>query len=129
MGKSNCNLNFATSGDNASKFWKAGSEKCQSGHNMIFVQYACEMTEEQKFAKYEIISKATFTVLLCSAFFFITIYYMQHTSDLDGYMFDVSTVTAADYSVELDITKAMWDDFEANQYEKERNKPVEERVS
>ncbi len=55
-------------------------------------------------------------VLLCAAIFFIAIYYMRETSSLDGYMFDVSTVTAKDYTVEMDITAEMWDDFETNQY-------------
>lgn len=78
---------------------------------MLFVQYACEMTDAQKYDKYVIISKATVCVLLLSAVFFIVIYYLQSTSNLDGYVFDVQTVTLKDYSVEMDITNSMWEDF------------------
>lgn len=50
---------------------------------------------------------------------------MQHTSDLDGYMFDVSTVTAKDYTVEMDITDDMWQDFEDNQYRAAKDKGLQ----
>lgn len=109
FGKEDCALDF----NSESAFWKAGADtKCHNENNFIFVQYTCEMTDAQKFAKYETISRATLIVLLCSAIFFITVYYMQHTSDLDGYVFDVQTVTAKDYTVEMDITTDMWQDFE-----------------
>jgi len=85
------------------------------------------MTEAMKFEKYQVVSKATFIVLLCSAIFLTVIYYMRSISSLDGYMFDVSTVTAKDYTVEMNITSDMWEYFEDNQYVKIRNLPIEER--
>lgn len=61
-------------------------------------------------------SQAAFTILLIGAIFIVLVWYMQHTSKLDGMNFDVQTVTASDYTVEMDITSSMWEDFLANQF-------------
>lgn len=67
--------------------------------------------------------------MTCAAVFFIVVYYMQHTSNLDGFDFDVKTVTVQDYTVEMDISNEMWQDFLDNHYEKQREKPSKERMS
>ena len=70
------------------------------------------MDQAGKWWKWETLSQCTLAVLLMAAIFFIVVFYMQNTSDLDGYLYDVSTVTVQDYTVEMDITTEMWDEFE-----------------
>jgi len=49
--------------------------------------------------------------------FILVIYYFQNTSTLDSLSYDNSTVTASDYTVEMDITSEMYQIFLANDYE------------
>lgn len=81
------------------------------------------MTQQAKWETYQTITLATVTVMTCAAVFFIVVYYMQHTSNLDGFDFDVKTVTVQDYTVEMDISNEMWQDFLDNHYEKQRELP------
>lgn len=59
----------------------------------MFVEYSCEITAAEKYAKYETIAQASLVVLVCAAIFIVVNYYMLSVSNLDGYVFDVSTVT------------------------------------
>ena len=43
--------------------------------------------------------------------FMCTTYYLSKTSYIDYKLWDVFTVTAADFTVEYEITKALWDRF------------------
>lgn len=79
------------------------------------------MDQAGKWWKWQALSQCTLAVLLMAAIFFIVVFYMQNTSDLDGYLYDVSTVTVQDYTVEMDITNVMWEEFESNFYERHKN--------
>ena len=41
----------------------------------------------------------------------IVIFYMKKTSEMDYKLWDLTTVTAGDFTVELNITKTMWETF------------------
>jgi len=43
--------------------------------------------------------------------FMIVIFYMKKTSEMDYKLWDLSTVTASDFTVELNVTKTMWETF------------------
>lgn len=54
--------------------------------------------------------------IVCFGFFGIVCYslqvfYLKHTAKLDFKLWDLSTLTAADYTAELTITVTMFDDF------------------
>lgn len=72
---------------------------------------------------------ASLIVMVCTALFAVINYYMQSTSDLDGYVYDVSTVTVQDYTVEMDISDAMWEEFKNTVYQQQRELQTQQRVS
>lgn len=52
--------------------------------------------------------------IVCLGFFGIVCYslqvfYLTHTAKLDFKLWDLATLTAADFSAEITITKDMWD--------------------
>jgi len=49
------------------------------------------------------------------------IYFLQQTSKLDAIKFDISTITASDFTVEYEIKKEMFDDFMSNEYSRYSN--------
>ena len=52
------------------------------------------------------------------AFFYsLVIYYMQTTTKINMLEYDMNTISAGDFTVELDITKKMYDEFLDNFYE------------
>lgn len=44
------------------------------------------------------------------------IFFLQQTSKLDAIKFDITTITASDFTVEYSITKEMFKDFLDNHY-------------
>jgi hypothetical protein len=54
------------------------------------------------------------------------IYYLQKTSRLEQLEYDIHTISAGDFTVELDITKEMYDDFIDNYYNPIGSKMKEE---
>lgn len=115
-GKKNCVLDFKTSSTATTSFWKSSNPTCQNNVNFAFVQYSCEMQENEKFFKYRQVTMSVFCVLMISILFVLCIWYIQHTVDLGGMQYDVSTIVASDYTVEMDITDDMWREFEDNAY-------------
>lgn len=54
--------------------------------------------------------------MTCSAvvgglLFTFVIYYLRISANLNFKLWDLKTVTAADFTVEVSFTKEMWDDF------------------
>lgn len=74
------------------------------------------MTEEQKAAKYKIVSQASYLVLMSAALFILFIYKKRRESDLTGMMYDVQTIDINDYSIEVNISNEMWEEFTSNTY-------------
>jgi hypothetical protein len=62
------------------------------------------------------------------AFIYIfIIYYLQKVSRLDQLEYDMNTISAGDFTVELDITAEMYQDFMENFYEPIGSKLKEEK--
>jgi len=61
--------------------------------------------------KYDNISLICAIILFIGFFFILLIYYMQSISKLEQKTYDMNTITAADFTVEFDITEEMWDNF------------------
>ena len=57
-------------------------------------------------------------VMFVSFLFSQLIFYLQQTSKLDAIKFDIETITASDFTVEYEISKDMYLDFECNEYPK-----------
>lgn len=54
--------------------------------------------------------------IVCMGFFGIvvyslTVFYLSHTAKLDFKLWDLSTLTAADFTGEITITEKMWENF------------------
>ena len=64
------------------------------------------------FKKYDQILIISTLILFIGFILVVLIYYMQNTSKLEQKSYDSNTITAADFTVEFDITQKMWDDFE-----------------
>jgi len=69
------------------------------------------MSLQQQLDKYKIIAMGTCIMMFCAFLFTLLVYYMQSTSKLSLTEYDFSTVTAGDYTVEMDITTKMYDSF------------------
>ena len=78
------------------------------------MQFGCEMDDEMKSETYLILCKAVVTVLFCALLYSLLIGYMQKTADLDKTLYDVKNITASDFTVELDITEKMYEDYLKN---------------
>jgi len=51
---------------------------------------------------------------------------MQSTSKLEQKTYDMNTITAADFTVEFDITKEMYDNFVENEYKVKKKEGTDE---
>ena len=60
-------------------------------------------------------------ILMC-LIYSLFIYYLQSTTKLNYKLWDVNTVTPADFTVEYTISHSMWDDFCANHLQKGHEK-------
>jgi len=80
----------------------------------LFIQYTCEITEKEKEDKYDILALVSVIVMFVSFLFSQLIFFLQQTSKLDAIKFDISTITASDFTVEYEISKSMFDDFLSN---------------
>ena len=97
------------------------SNTCVEPTAHFFIQYSCTVLNEQLEKKYNKVSVATSCILLIAFCFVNLIYFMQTTSKLDQLDYDIKTITAGDYTVQMDITKSMWgffiDEIYPNRYE------------
>lgn len=82
----------------------------------MFVQYTCEMDKIQQDAKYKTIAMASIIMMFVAHMFIQVTYYLRQTAKLDLLKYDIETCTAGDYTVEMDITKEMYNDFLINQW-------------
>lgn len=78
---------------------------CQTLFNPLFVQYTCVMNEGQQRAKYFGLCVISFCGLMTCFLFTILTRWLHYKGRLNQVEWDMATVTAADYSVEVDIKK------------------------
>ena len=78
---------------------------CSDPTNLLFVQYSCVQTKEQQAVKYEYVIQAVATTVLISLLFVLVLQKLYKGGKIQQLEWDISTVTAGDYSVEIDIDK------------------------
>jgi hypothetical protein len=103
-------------------YWNAGEQSCHTDDGFVFIQYSCEMSEGQKHDKYNKITLSVVTVMAIAVIFILTIWYVSNQVELGSMEYDVKTIVTGDYTVELDISKDMFDNFANNYYLKYKNK-------
>ena len=77
----------------------------------VFVQYTCVQSQEDQSTKYQQMSFTVFINILIAFFFTITIRYLYQGGKITQLDWDMSTVTAGDYTVEFDITRDAYNDW------------------
>ena len=75
---------------------------------------------------YEVVALASALIMFVAFFFILMIYYLQTTSRLDQLEYDVNTISAGDFTVELSINRKMWAHFLEEHYEPIGSKLKEE---
>lgn len=89
---------------------------CAGPTNFLFVQYSCEQSLEDQEAKYGYLCLATATICLVSLLYIIALQYLNKNGKIQQLEWDISTVTAGDYTVEFDISADSYNDWYNNNY-------------
>jgi hypothetical protein len=89
----------------ASSLWPSGTPlNCDSQGNYLFVQYTCEHVPEDQAARYSKVSLIIFMGILISMIFMIWLRMAFQGSKVKALEFDITTLTAGDYTVEMPIS-------------------------
>lgn len=103
----------------SSAFYKStvGKEECQTAESRFFVQYTCVQSEDEQAAKYSQLCLAVSTAILISFLFLIMIRYLYQGGKMKQIEWDMSTVTAGDYTVEFPISRENFDEWKRMHYD------------
>ena len=105
--KSNCEINI----QEFTKHITADEPKCKGDLGTIFVQLPCKFgAEELNTRQVEGLAIACLGVFIC-LFFVVYLDYLKSIFKNLNIEWDVKTITAGDYSVEVDISEKMWNNF------------------
>lgn len=77
----------------------------------FFFQHTCTVTGDDFKDKYNKVALASATITFIAFCFGALVYYMKKTSHLDQLNFDMNTITAGDFTVEMDFTKGQYTEF------------------
>ena len=117
IGQSSCTVKVSLDqlyGDNLS----SAPANCKSEDAVLFIQFSCiQATEDLVQKRQEALGIACLGIFAC-LLYTITIYYLQENSKLQNIEWDVATVTAGDFSVELQITHEMYNIFMSDHYDR-----------
>ena len=91
---------------------------CNVEDATLFVQYTCIQDEASQAQKYDQLALAVATAVLISFLFTVSIRSMYQGGKIQQLEWDMSTVTAGDYSVELPISKDTYMNWKENEYRK-----------
>jgi len=92
---------------------------CLGDEGTIFIQMPCDFTsQELSVRRVEGLLIASMGVFIC-LFFVVYLDYLRNIFKNLNIEWDVKTITAGDYSVELDISQKMWDNFLKDVYKPE----------
>ena len=83
--------------------------QCDTAESYLFVQYTCEQTEANMHQKYKQLCLAVATgIFICFAFT-VSIRGQYQGGKIQMIEWDVTTVTAGDFTVEFNIEKEYYD--------------------
>ena len=85
---------------------------------MFFVQYTCEQNLEEQNLKFNHLIVATTTASLISLLFVINLSSLYKGGKIQQLEWDISTVTAGDYSVEFEIPRTNYEQWYNREYQK-----------
>ena len=87
------------------KIFRNGTDhpECLDVRSNIFLQYSCEETSEESNKKYDRILLVACISSFIALIYSLTIYYLRVKAFVDIKIFDLSTVTAGDYTVFLEL--------------------------
>lgn len=123
IGNETCSFTFGAT----NKYVKSTANKtCTDDRSSLFVQYKCEITEEEQYEKYNNLTLVTVSILFSAFLYSLLVYWLQQTSKLDQIKYDLKTITAGDFTVEYDITEQMYRTFLKDNYEKDGKNQKEE---
>ena len=75
------------------------------------MQFTCEQSVEAAAIKYNKLAVIASISVLISLLMIIAIYYLKTKSDIDNIKYDLETITISDYTVKLDITDEIYQNF------------------
>ena len=84
---------------------------CTDTTNLLFVQYSCEQNKEEQSAKFNHLIVASATASLISLLFVLNLSSLYKGGKIQQLEWDISTVTAGDYSVEFDIPRRNYEEW------------------
>jgi hypothetical protein len=86
-------------------------ENCQSKDSRVFVTYTCEQPADLLAEK----QNSTSAIACCGVFLVLiystVIFYFKRHSNLNQLKWDIQTITPGDYTMQMEITPEMWNDF------------------
>lgn len=88
-----------------------GTNNCTRSDSIFYVQYFCRQRSSRLLDKKLDSLLITCLGVLISLLFLITIYYLSKSNDIDYKLWDVKTVTPADFTVEYLISEKAWKTF------------------
>ena len=95
-----------------SGFCKTADEKnCVQKMSKFFLQHTCTVKDDAFKDKYNKIAMVSACIMFIAFCFGALVYYMKKTSKLEQLNYDMNTITASDFTVEMDITGAQYKKF------------------
>ena len=73
----------------------------------IYLQFKCDFEDLKKSFKLKGLYIALTCIVVCFYFSFV-IYYKRVSSEIEAKQWDLSTVTTADFTVDIEIPKEVW---------------------
>lgn len=95
---------------------------CVNKMSKFFMQHTCTVNGDEFKDKYNKIALASSCITFIAFCFGALIYYMKKTSKLDQLNYDMNTITAGDFTVEMDITDSQYGMFLGLRDENKDNK-------
>jgi len=89
-------------------------DTCTTQHAKIYMQYKCEQNKSELNAKREKGLAVSICACIAALVFLVVIFYMKKMAILDFQMWDMKTLTASDFTVEMTVTEALWNQFIVN---------------
>jgi hypothetical protein len=118
-GKAKCALDVAN--QIKAKYMSGGDTACRNGSD-FFIQMPCVVPEEETKDRQVYGLFIGCLGVFIALFYTLYIDYLRSIFKLAYVEWDVKTITAGDYSVELTITQKMWDNFIKTKYDPDSGK-------
>jgi len=104
QGKSECQLDLVSFVD------KSAEDSCTSRFSKIYIQYHCDFEDIVKKNQEVSLLTACIGILACFLYRFL-IYFLRISSSLSMKKWDLKTVTAADWTVCIEIPDSIWKEW------------------